>query len=319
MQRFFPSTSPRKLISIGNLRAFSALFEGTNLHQYYHIPQSPLLNNSLLELDNLKDKIKLGQSKANGNLQTAVHDKLRFLWTYHSNAIEGSKLSLGDTIFFLQEGLTVSGKPLKDFLDAQNHAQAIEYLYEVVRKTYPIDAHLLSSLNALLLKGVEYIPGKDAAGNHVQRRIYPGEYKKDPNYVIQPDGTMHEYVEPHLVSPQIDGLCQWISKSSDNYHPVITAAIAHYNFVRIHPFQDGNGRGARLLMNLVLMRERYFPAIIAVEERKQYISCLKEGDKGNLLPFVQFVAQSIIKTHTQVLDEINTYLSNRASTPSMKN
>ncbi len=76
----------------------------------------------------------------------------------------------------------------------------------------------------------------------MQKKVYPGEYKKEPNYVLQPDGTIHEYVEPFLVSSQIYDLCQWINDNLNEKHAIITASIAYYNKVRIHPFQDGNGR-----------------------------------------------------------------------------
>jgi len=318
-RRFFDSSLSSKPVLVKNLRGISTFFQGSPLEPYYQVPQSPDLTDLLQRVDERKKEIKLAQSRTNGNLQTVIHNKLRCRWTFHSNALEGSKLTLGDTIFFLQEGLTVSGKPLKDFLDAKNHAGAIDYLYEVVKNAYPIDAFLLSSINSLLLAGVEYIPGKDAAGNTIQKPVMAGQYKRDPNYVLQPDGTIHEYVEPYLVSPQIDGLCQWIAANPDNYHPVVCAAIAHYNHVRIHPFQDGNGRGARLLMNLILLREKYHPAVIAVEDRKSYLVNLKAADRGDLLPFVHFVAQSVMKTQGLVLSDMNEYLAERPSLAAQKN
>ena len=94
----------------------------------------------------LKQKIQENYDTADIDLKSTIHQKFRSLWTYHSNAIEGSTLSLDDTIFFLKEGITVEGKPLKDFLDAQNHAEAIDYMYEVVIEKRAIDSFLIRSI-----------------------------------------------------------------------------------------------------------------------------------------------------------------------------
>jgi Fic family protein len=277
------------------------------LKQYYDAPSGPTLTELLRPIDSTKDKITQGYKQINSNLTQTIQDKLRFLWTYHSNAIEGNKLTLGDTIFFLQEGLTVGGKRLKDFLDTTNHAEAIDYLEEVINNNTPINCHLLRSMNALLLKGVDTIPAVDMQGKSFQKKLKSGEYKTDPNYVVQPDGSIHEYVEPHLVEEQLTHLCEWANNSND--HPIVIAAIAHYNMVRIHPFQDGNGRGARLLMNLVLIQAGYVPAIIEVEKREAYLRTLKEADAGNLGPLALLVADAIQKTQATVLSKIEQYLT----------
>nr|MCH9769810.1 hypothetical protein [Gammaproteobacteria bacterium] len=148
------------------------------MNRYYQVQSTPELTSSLTQIDQLKAEIHERQSSANNDLTEAIQAKLRYLWTYNSNAIEGGTLSLGDTIFFLQEGLTVQGKPFKDFLDARNHAHAIDYVLEVVREQRSIDVHLIRSLNALLLMGVETIPALDASGQPIQRKIKPGQYKK---------------------------------------------------------------------------------------------------------------------------------------------
>lgn len=281
---------------------------------FYRVNLSESLKRTLAEIDVVKETIRQRRALTNGNLVKIIQDKLRFTWTYHSNAIEGNKLTLGDTIFFLQEGLTVGGKPLKDFLDTQNHSEAIEYLYEVVTQKIPINATFLKSLNALLLKGVDTILSVDAHGNRIQKQLLPGQYKKDPNYVLQPDNTIHTYVEPEEVSYQVDELCEWITESEKKYHPVVIAGIAHYNFVRIHPFQDGNGRCGRLLMNFLLMREHYYPGIIEVEKRRDYLNGLKVADKGHASPIIQFTADAVQKTQTMVLEEIDRYLASKVFT-----
>ena len=179
--------------------------------------------------------------------------KLKCIGLIIHNAIEGSTLSLGDTIFFLQEGLTVGGKTLKDFLDAKNHNEALNYIYNFVINEIEFSPSLMKEFNALILEGITEIPIIDALGVISTTRIRPGHYKERPNHVLTKDGSLHTYVEPLLVPGEMDELFDWInsnlSDSSKKLHPVILASIAHYNFVRIHPFYDGNGRGTRILMN----------------------------------------------------------------------
>ena len=211
-------------------------------------------------------------------------------------------MTRGETLFFLQEGLTVEGKPFKDFLDARNHAEAIDFLYQV---TSPITPGLIKETNALLLSGVNYTDAVSETGEKIKKPATPGEYKRLPNHVLQADGTIHHYTEPLQVVDEMEKLCQWIQDQLPRQHPLITAAIAHYNMVRIHPFDDGNGRGARILMNLILIKKAYPPAIIRMEERRQYLATLSQADRGLISPFLVFVAKSLFKTQQNILENLN--------------
>ena len=229
--------------------------------------------------------------------------KLRTDWTYHSCGIEGSTLSRGETHFFLSEGLTVEGKPLKDFLDAQNHAEAIDLLFDVVAQQQPITEGLIKELNALILRGVAHTPAKTPQGQAVRKPAHPGRYKIEPNHVQKPDGTIHYYVEPLYVNDQMEALVAWIKQSlAQATHPIHVAAVAHYNLVRIHPFDDGNGRGARILMNLVLLHKGYFPAVVPLESKRRYLAALSQADTGDLAPFIAYIAECVIATQESVVD-----------------
>ncbi len=238
------------------------------------------------------------------DLWKTVEEKLLIEWTYNSNAIEGSTLTQGETLFFLKSGLTVEGKPFKDFIDAKNHTEAIEFLYDVVKNNREISTSLIKEFNAFLLSGIKSTPAINRNGNKTEKKATPGEYKKLPNHVLQHDGTIHKYVEPIQVASEMDMLCQWIKANIGKTHPVIVASVVHYNMVRIHPFDDGNGRGARILMNLILIEKGFPPAIIKNENRRKYIEALSEADKGNLNKFTEFIAESCIDTQKSVLDNL---------------
>ncbi|ODS23694.1 hypothetical protein AB835_07580 [Candidatus Endobugula sertula] len=253
--------------------------------------------------DTLHERLQAAK-EANPDLWPTIVSKLRVDWTYNSNTIEGSTLSRGETHFFLTEGLTVEGKPLKDFTDAQSHAEAIDYLHDVVANKRPITEGLIKEFNALLLSGVKHTEAVNAQGQRVKKKAHPGEYKKQPNHVVQADGSLHWYVEPLQVPEQMEALVNWLADNIDQHHPIIVAALVHYNLVRIHGFDDGNGRGARIIMNLILMKQGLFPAVIRTEKKRLYLEALKQADSGDISPFVQFVASELIQTQEKVIADL---------------
>ncbi len=261
------------------------------------------INDLLAIIDDLK--IQIGNRKS---LQKAcwpaIHEKLRIDWTYNSNAIEGSSLTRGETLFFLKEGLTVEGKPFKDFLDARNHADAIDWLYDVINDNRPITQGLIKEINALLLSGVRFTPAIDETGRKVQKPAHPGMYKSLPNHVLKTDGTIHLYVDPLHVAGEMEILCRWIDDNIEKKHPLVTSSIAHYNMVRIHPFDDGNGRGARILMNLILIKKGYPVAIVKNENRRKYLAALNHADKGDIYPFLKLIAGALIDTEKMIVEEL---------------
>jgi len=267
------------------------------MHRFYTFQKNLNLKEQLNQIDELQSQIE-AQKPLQPELWATIQQKLRVDWTYDSNAIEGSTLTRAETLFFLQEGLTVEGKPFKDFLDARNHAEAIDFLYQVIRDERPITQGLIKEINALLLSGVNYTDAVSETGEKVKKPATPGQYKRLPNHVLQADGTIHHYTEPLQVVDEMERLCQWIQDQLATQHPLITAAAAHYNMVRIHPFDDGNGRGARILMNLILIKKAYPPAIM--EEQRQYFATLSQADKGDRSgSHFWYLWQSLLSKHSR--------------------
>lgn len=251
------------------------------------------LNNHINEI---KDK--------NPDLWQTILQKLKIDWTYNSNSIEGSTLSRGDTHFFLTEGLTVEGKPFKDFLDAKNHIEAIDYLYEVIANNRDVTEGLIKEINALILSDVKFTSAQDRDGNRVKKRANSGEYKIEPNHVLLANGDIHYYVDPIQVQPQMQELISWVVENEYKLHPILLASIVHYNLVRIHAFDDGNGRGARILMNLILMKHNFFPAVIKTERKRKYLQALHEADNGDISSFISFIATELIETQESVVNDL---------------
>lgn len=276
----------------------------TNMPQYYNVKETSSLTQLLEEIDSIQAKIN-SLKPVQKALWATIQEKLRIEWTYDSNALEGSTLTKGETYFFLREGLTVEGKPLKDFLDARNHAEAIDYLYQVIKSERPITPGLMKEINKLLMSGITDTEAINEMGQKVRKPAVAGEYKKLPNHVLQPDGTIHYYTDPLHVLAEMEELFRWIKEFIVCKHPVIISAVSHYNLVRIHPFDDGNGRGARILMNLFLIKNHYAPAIIKKEQRRVYLETLALADDENLGPFTELVAQSLLSTQQIIIQDLN--------------
>ena len=199
--------------------------------------------------------------------QRALRAQLRDLWTHTSTALEGNTLTLGDTHFVLEEGLTISGKPLKDHQEVAGHARAIEILYQSLNE--PATQRLLLDLHK-------------AVQTQIVTDIYKpnGAWKLEPNgtYVIDATGAQVylEYAAPEHVEPLMHELIAALD--TELPIPAANAATAyariHMGVVHIHPFWDGNGRIARLIANLPLLKSGLPPLVIPLERRRQYIEIL---------------------------------------------
>ena len=257
-----------------------------------HAP--PDLDVLLTQIAALRDEID-AMRPLSGEQAGRAMQRLRLEWTYHSNAIEGNSLTYGETRALLMHGVTAHGKPLKDHLDIRRHREVIEYLERFVRSDEPLTQHVLREMHRLLM-GDEYeVSAETPDGGQVKRTERGGAYKTLPNNVVTETGETHYYTTPEetpaLMTDLVDGLRQ-----SDGAHPVVRAALFHHRFVEIHPFPDGNGRTARVLMNLLLMRAGYVPAVIRQERRPAYYGALAAADAGDRQPVVQFVAEELAET-----------------------
>lgn len=204
-----------------------------------------------------------------------LDEKFQIDMVYNSNAIEGNSLTLRETFLVINEGLTVKGKPLKDHLESKNHQSALEYLYELIEKDKKISIsnHLIRTLHQLVVQETE--------------KEFAGKYRNANVFITGADHTPPDAIEVPLL---IEKLLRWYSKSSA--HSIEKAAIFHHKLVNIHPFFDGNGRTARLVMNVLLMKEGFPLVIILKNDRKKYYSTLRKADLGAPEDFVRFIAQN---------------------------
>ncbi|OGK37639.1 hypothetical protein A3F03_03780 [Candidatus Roizmanbacteria bacterium RIFCSPHIGHO2_12_FULL_41_11] len=196
-----------------------------------------------------------------------LNEWFRIELTYTSNAIEGNTLTRQETALVVEEGITVQGKSIQEHLEAINHAKAFDFIQKelILKERKNITQQNILNIHSLIL--------------HKINNTDAGRYRTT---AVRLRGSQTILPNPLKVPQLMDEFMQWLQGSNTD-HPVKIAADAHYKLVTIHPFVDGNGRTARLLLNLLLLQAGYPPAVIRKEDRSAYINSLEKGQTGGSL------------------------------------
>lgn len=239
------------------------------------------MNGGILMFEHIEEKKLLLDNKRPlpPNTVKSIRESILLDWTYNSNAIEGNTLTLSETKVVL-EGITIGGKTLTEHLEAINHKEAILYVEDIVSRKEDFSEWQIKNIHRLILKAID---DENA-----------GVYRKE-NVLIS--GATHTPPNYFLVHEQMSDLLRWYHEEGQKLHPIERAALLHIVFVKIHPFVDGNGRSARLLLNLELMKNGYPPVVIRKEDRLSYYNALDKayvtGDNGD---FIKLVIESLDRT-----------------------
>ncbi|AKB29051.1 Huntingtin interacting protein E-like protein [Methanosarcina siciliae T4/M] len=210
-----------------------------------------------------------------------LHEEMRLVHTYHSNAIEGNTLTLQETKLVLEEGLTIGGKSLREHLEATNNAKAFDRMEELAKKKRAIDNIAIQEIHEIVTRSI-----LEDAGRYRTRNVrIAGAVKAPPDW--------------SKIVKLMDELIEKVAESK--VHPIETASFLHHRFVEIHPFSDGNERVARLLTNLYLISRDCPPVVLKKEDREKYYKFLRAADAGNLGPFANFIAKAVDENLTLYL------------------
>ena len=228
-------------------------------------------------------------------MERRIMQKFRLDWNYHSNHLEGNTLTFGETKALILFGLTAQGKPFQDHIEMSGHDEAVKWIEDVVKQERPLNEAFIRELHVLILKEASEKKSQTPDGQIVTRRIEVGKYKTMPNHVLTETGEMFYFASPEETPAKMNDLMNWYAeeRKKEDTIPVLLAAEFHYRFIRIHPFDDGNGRTARLLMNFILMSYAYPPVIIKTSDKEQYFNVLRLADAGNLVPFVDYITENL--------------------------
>jgi len=197
-------------------------------------------------------------------------------WTYNSNAIEGNTLSLQETALVLNRGLTIGNKSLEEHFEALNHKECIGLLERFVEKRETLSVSFIKKIHAVILKNI------DDRGAGVYRRTN-----------VRILGAVHIPPDASKIERLMDEFLDWYHAQEHRMPVPELAAWVQYRFVCIHPFVDGNGRTARLLMNLVLLQHGYPPAVILNLDRQKYYRVLRQADRDSPKDLLNFIGRSI--------------------------
>lgn len=227
-----------------------------------------------------------------------IMQKFRLDWNYNSNNLEGNSLTYGETKALLLHGITAQGKPLKDHFEITGHDEAIKWIEDLVKGDFPLTENFIRELHTLLLKSPYEVKAITPDGHPTTRRIAVGQYKTAPNHVKTKTGRIFRFATPEETPAKMHDLISWYRSESGkpDVNPIILATEFHYHFIRIHPFDDGNGRTARIIMNFILMKFGYPPVIIKTEDKENYFSALQQADGGEIEPFINYIAQNLIRS-----------------------
>lgn len=248
------------------------------------------LSSILKEVDALKVELSFLRPLPPEALKK-IEDALEMEYTYESNRIEGNTLTLQETALVVNEGITISGKSMREHLEAINHAQAIDFIKDIARQDIEISERTIKEIHAIVLHGIN--------------RENAGRYRTVPVMIT---GSTRMPPQPYLIEKQMeDFILRFQQMERDGIHPVIIAAYLHDELVKIHPFFDGNGRTCRLLMNLYLLQHGYTIVTLKGDNDKklQYYKALEkshteyepeafymlvaEAEKEALLRYIQIV------------------------------
>jgi Fic family protein len=213
-------------------------------------------------------------------LSKAIVNKLQeqftLEWTYNSNAIEGNTLTLQETELVLKNGITVGNKSLRDHFEVINHKSGIDFIYNAIKKKTKLSKALILELHELILSKID----DENAGvfRRTQVRIL---------------GSRHIPPNPLKINTLIEEMISWYYHNYQKLSIPELAAWLHFKFVHIHPFIDGNGRTARLILNLVLLQHGYPPAVILHLDRKKYFRVLREADSEKYSGYMDFIGRAI--------------------------
>jgi Fic family protein len=236
------------------------------------------LQEQLGRIDALRKNWGAKQPSAGLQLEK-MNESFAVEYTYESNRIEGNTLSMQETYLVVHQGLTIGGKSVQEHLEAINHDEAIEFVRDLVNNKTEITEYRLKQIHHLVLKGID--------------RRNAGVYRSVP---VRIGGSPHIPPEPFLLNKLMEDLFRFYEAEKFRMHPVLLAAEMHERLVTIHPFIDGNGRTARLLMNLILLRNGYTLAILkgSDENRLAYYQALQAVQTdANPEPFYTLIASAV--------------------------
>lgn len=242
-----------------------------------------LFKDRIVDIDKIKSEIDHYSRSLPPAVMLMLKEYFRIGLTYSSNALEGNTLTEIETKVILEDGLTIGGKSLREHFEVLGHSKAYDFMFSKAQGN-TFSEEDICTLHRLFY----YLIDEEKAG----------VYRKVPVFVT---GTDFEFPKSSEVSALMREFADQIPALKEQYHPAHFAAIIHAKLVTIHPFVDGNGRTARLLMNLALLQSGYVITIIPPILRTAYISAIRQANRGIMRPFLEFISEMVYESCKEYL------------------
>ncbi len=252
------------------------------------------MQNALDKVDELSKLLK-ALLPMKPEYQQKLDNKFRLEFNYNSNHMEGNTLTYGETELLLMFGDTKGIHTLREYEEMKGHDVAIKLIEDwATDKEHPLTESYIKNLNQVILKEPFWKEAITPNGQNTRRLITVGIYKEHHNSVRLQNGEIFNYASPVDTPILMQELIEWYRTEERALHPVTLAAMLHYKFVSIHPFDDGNGRIARLLMNYVFLKNNLPPIIIKSADKQNYLRALHLADIGDYEPFLNYIAEQVV-------------------------
>jgi fido (protein-threonine AMPylation protein) len=251
-----------------------------NLNMQYYLEGKDFILNKLKNMDS-KDVIVLDiltkeklKRFTNPFEITRKINEWKIKYVYNTDKIEGNALTFDEVRTGLTKGWEGIKREKKDILETENSKKAIENIFDT---TNELSIEFIKHLHSVTQQGIDQ---------------NAGQYKTEDNCIIDSNGALIDNTTPfQFVDERINDLVRWYSENEKRIHPIILASVFHNQFVYIHPFEDGNGRVSRLLLNFILIKHAFFPVIIYNDEKQRYYSALRNSKEGEIQPFVIYLSE----------------------------
>lgn len=240
-----------------------------------------MMNEKVKKVEELKNKLNSLRPLTEDELKR-LNEEFMIEYTYDSNAIEGSTLTLEETALVLKENITIAEKPLNEHLSAIGHKDAYFYIEELIKNKLPLSEKEILNIHSLVL---------------MDRSEAKGKYRNVPVKIL---GSNAKVSEPYLIKPNIENLLTWYQNDTINFIEKVTRF--HLQFETIHPFLDGNGRTGRLILNFELMKHGYVPINIKYQDRRRYYDAFKQYNETEDISYmVDLICDYLIQEMTRYI------------------
>lgn len=286
------SISVERLVKNESKKEIEKILEEKELNAYKQFMLGNYATDSVFSSSEFEkiEKVRLSYKKILKKLTKVtlkdLFDRFTANFTYESNALEGNSLTLKEVALVLFEKTSVKGKDLREIFETRNSRKVVDL---IIKNKFSVNNDDIIKMHKMLVKDMDISPG----------------YKKFPNEVF---GRSLKTTPPENVQKEMNELIEWYEKNNGKFHPLKLVAHFHGKFEKIHPFEDGNGRVGRFLINIILIKNKYPPLIIRKSQRLGYLSALEAFDNDSPIKLERFILERFKETYLKFFEVYVKYI-----------